>query len=415
MTKLHLFLSMFLWAINLAAMQEPSYLKGTLNNCGFNFSDLGEYEQRLFAELKELVENHPKEKGIPKILFVGEGFGLLPLKVIKKLEGNVQIFVNDLSEAHIKEFTAVKNNIKIGTNSSVANAARAKAVVGDCLAKTTIEHYEGNQFDIIVANNLLVFFDDKQIFDFMLLHFNLLTPGGKLFLFTDGRFELPTISEIHSLPPKSGQLYVALKNVINHRIATFAYRNSDDILFPALQMTKYLHDKFSSPDLRDALDIRYCPPMANFIFHEELEKIAHFIGYEKEWHGYYMLLAARGGYVCANSKSDKQKVGLIFQKPRTCKEGVMILESELNKDMVSRWKNSASRLQEFCNEHLIFKDSYPFVEMKSQLPVLRMLCQNPGCLKEGHETCSHCLNVRYCSKECQEHHLLQHKPSCVYK
>lgn len=292
------------------------YPAQTQNGKGANFNSLGAFEEEFMREGRglELSESN----GIGNILFMGEAYGRLPMRVLRVNPfGLSTLFVNELSLENLRFFIE-----KLGTmqNSSslqeVQEASRVKPIVGDCLQLPLNSEFTGSfadrvangHLDLIMCANVLHFFDGAQVLDFFINAFNFLKPGGSAYVFTQSRIPNFTSEEIRRCGHRPSYKYMQ---------ACFDVMDAaklSNIFFPGLIDDNWLMGKTSDMDsiLRQKPN-GLC--VVNYIPARTLLDIAEGLGFEVRFSAFYQP-ATIAHSVSMIRDIDGEYCGLILTKPR---------------------------------------------------------------------------------------------------
>ena len=382
----------------------------TKNGMGMNFNHLGAYEDNLISTCEALSLSNAPSKEPPRFLFHASAFGRLPLCILENLEAEAHIFVNELSAENIQVFQQELQNLKDSSREILAkNACATNILVGDCLGmnEKLKNHLPQSHeaFDLITANNLLHFFDGQQILYFLIQNFNMLKPGGRLFLFFQGRAPDLSLAELE----KGG--YGAIYVKIIHQISSLAEASAGEFLFPGLIEDSWLLKKTDTIDYL----LKNKPNglgRTNFIPGESLEKLARAIGFQVLEKKYFNPCMTSGGtvsFACTND--EKHSVGLVLTKPKDWDSSAISVEN-IEPNLVKGCNESLALMHNFIDN----PDSIRFVAPFPWAVAPQLACGNKDCPKLGGQICSRCKVAKYCSADCQRKDWnAGHKSKCVKK
>ena len=370
--------------------QENRFGRETKNGYGLNFNNLGEFEAQLIKDCNDLsLEN---SRSIPRILFLAAAFGRLPLTVIDKIEGDVEIFVNELSSDNLDEFIKKIAEISNNDDQKGRNARRVLTFAGDCLQLQQDPKFlrraqqEGGNlsFDIIVADNLLHFFDGQQILDLLLQSYNRQKPKGKLYLFFQGPAWAIGKQDVGGKRNPFNYIINAMQV-----ISCLASSSDKAILFPGLMRDEWLKNK--SDALRNLFATkRNKTTQDHFIPAGSIEKLARAIGYSVATSDTFCMFSD-GSFARNDERTDY--IGMVLMKE---KDDVRNID-DLDATIVSSCSNSLALMEEFVNS----KANLAFIEFPALVEKGSRFCHAPDCFNVGTSACAQCKQTKYCSKACQ--------------
>jgi hypothetical protein len=244
-------------------------------------------------------------------------------------------------------------------------------------------------FDIIVADNLIHFFDGEQILNFLVTYFNLLKPGAKLYLFFNGR--APHISREMALAKNNiASLFV---NTI-YEISSLAEAYNKEILFPGLILDEWLLKR--SEVLTHILEQKpNKSTQQNFINFQIIELLARAIGFSSISREFYELVMQEDKIAFKRVHEENHSVALVLTKDPEITAHKS--KNDLDSQLVDSCVNATQLMKDFIygDGNLIFIAPYPYVQKGPNF------CKNAQCKKKGTFMCGRCKKVKYCSKECQ--------------
>lgn len=380
-------LSMGTLSVDLFAMDQPFKPQGTKNGFGLNFDSLGELEEQILKEC-ELKAAKPHSN----FLFLAAAYGRLPMRVVTELKGEAKIVVNELSPENIADFMADINKMAAQSEGQPSiNAKNVTTIVGDCLSLSHSLSSEFGSFDVIVADNLLHFFNGEQILSFLITYYNLLKPDGKLFLLFEGRAQ--SFSREKLLEMKStAALYV---NTI-HEISSLAEGYDNKILFPGLICDAWLKDKHEMLGFL----IREKPnsfTQQNHIHYESIQKIAKALGFNIDATDFYAKIQVGSGLGFYKVESEIDSVGMILSRPAKTEHELPKTKAALDTELVCSCDNAAQIMKDFIDGpgNLSIITPCPYITKGPNF------CNSASCRKKGISFCAQCKVAKYCSRECQ--------------
>lgn len=138
----------------------------TLNHCGVAIESLDTYS-KLFVKAASRVQNHPN-------LEVGSAYGYASKQVLLH---NAKVIANDLHEPHL-------TLMKEGTDPLYRkNLTTLAGEFPNCFTNSAL--YKPGQFANILMSRVLQHMQPEQIIKSLSLAYDLLMPGGKLFVICD--------------------------------------------------------------------------------------------------------------------------------------------------------------------------------------------------------------------------------------
>lgn len=329
----------------------------TQNGMGMNFPSLGSFEEDFLQECRGLeLAEHP---GLGEILFLGEAYGRLPMRVLRET-GLSNLMVNDLSMENLKPLLTKIISMKKSTNiREVQLGSRIDFVAGDCLTLPTHPRIAGktNFFDLLMCSNVLHFFDGEQALNFFINTYNFLKPGGKAFLFTMSRGTNYTQEEILF----SGQ-HSSIAVLIAYRMMQAASKDSS-LLFPGLADDHWIVEK--SNTLKALLRLK--PNglgLTNMIPEATLRLLAGHVGLNVLSARYYepMLNPLRGFMM--HETEEGRYCGLVLEKPVTASPDLPLTIKSLDPIFVEACLSAKERLKAFIDTKLRFIEPFPWVDEK---------------------------------------------------